>query len=333
MHAAPACIRNLSMTSLQIAKVLLRQASTIFTTGLGGSEGPARLLASCLSGNTRRASFMPLSGLMTGDHSEATAGGQNSVLVIFSQALSPNARMALDAGRDFAATILVCGSDVRVDDAIRSASGMNLHVIQHPPEGETGFLLRMTGPAVACAVALGLAALTMTDETPLQIREQLLICADAMEMRTHTRPPEVNFIDFPPAFLVYGLEGAERNHLIRWSMLECLDSYAPPVWDLFSFAHGAFQNIFHAPRTLILLRSMEDAVLDGLLERMRQMLRSTRHVFLDVPSEIPRPWCTLEHLATVQAFMVEHLRQNPRDLRAWPGKGLDDALYLLRQMP
>lgn len=332
-HASPACIRGLPMTSLEIARILLRQATMTLVTGLGASEGPARLLASCLSTYQRAARFMPLSGLVAGDHAEWTAGERGTVLVIFSQSLSPNARMALDAGRDFSATILVCGADVRVDDAIRSASGMNLHVIQHPPDQETGFLMRVTGPAVASAVALGLAALTTTDENSLETREQLMICADAMEMRIYTRPPDANFIESPPAFLVYGNDGIERNQLLRWSMLECFEKYVPPMWDLFSFAHGAFQNIFDSPRTLIMVRSLEDPSITGLLDRLREMLRKTRHTLIDVPSELPRPWCVLEHLAMVQAFMLEHLRRNPRDLRTWPGQGHDGPLYLLRQMP
>lgn len=332
--ATPGYLRNLPTTGLEVAEGILRHASTVFVTGVGASEGPARLLASCLFATSERpARFMPLSGLLVGDHAEWTAGGQSSVLVIFSQGLSPNARMALDAGRDFSATILICGSDVVIDESIRIATGMNLHVIHHPPDAETGFLLRVTGPAIASAIALGIAALAMTDTTTVEVREQWMTCADAMEMRIHIRPPDVDLLRHPPAFLVYGKGGIERNHLLRWTLLECLDNYDPPMWDLLNFAHGAFQNIFGTSRTMILLRSLQDRSVEGLIERLHHMLRQTQHTLIDIPSDLPRPWCILEHLATLQAFVLEHLRRNPRDLNAWPGRNCDGELYLLDKLP
>lgn len=332
--STPEHLRTLPTAPLEAAEGILRHAATVFVTGIGASEGPARLLASCLFAAPKRpARFIPLSGLLAGDHADSTAGGQSSVLVIFSQALSPNARMALDAGRDFSTTILICGSDIVVDESIRLASGMNLHVIQHPPQEETGFLLRVTGPAIASAVALGIAALALTDVTAVEVREQWMICADAMEMRIHTRPPEVDFLRQPPAFLVYGKGGVERNHLLRWTLLECLDHYDPPIWDLLSFAHGPFQNIFDASRTIVVPRSLQDPMMENLMERLRHMLQQTKHTIIDIPSDLPRPWCILEHLATVQSFVLEHLRQNPRDLRAWPGRGCDGDLYLLDKLP
>lgn len=332
--STPGHLRSMSAAPLEIAEGLLRHASSVFVTGIGASEGPARLLASCLfSASERPARFMPLSGLLVGDHAEWTSGGKAAVLVIFSQGLSPNARMALDAGRDFSATILICGTDVVIDDSIRTASGMNLHVITHPPEGETGFLLRVTGPAIASAIALGIAALAMTDNTTVEVREQWMTCADAMEMRIHTRPPDVNFLSKPPAFLLYGKGGIERGHLLRWTLLECLDHYDPPVWDLLSFAHGPFQNIFDTSRTILVARSLQDPPIEGLMERLHNMLRQTQHTLIDIPSDLPRPWCILEHLATLQSFVLEHLRRNPRDLHSWPGRGCDGELYLLNTIP
>jgi hypothetical protein len=331
--STPGHLRHLSTAPLELVQGILQTASSTFVTGIGASEGPARLLVSCLSSSAEKpAQFIPLSGLVAGDHAAWTAGGQAAVLVIFSQALSPNARMALEAGRDFSATILVCSSDVVIDASIRSASGMNLHVVTHPPEGETGFLLRVTGPAIASAIALGLAALVTTENTAVEVREQWLACADAMEMRIHTPHPDVDLVKQPPIFLVYGQGGIERNHLLRWTLLEILQQCDPPVWDMLNFAHGAFQNIFETSRTIIVPRSLQDSFLEELIRRLHDMLRQTRHTLLDIPSELPRPWSMLEHLATVQAFVLEHLRRNPRDLCAWPGRGCDGALYLLDRM-
>lgn len=331
--ASPDLVRGLDIETLQPAATVLQVAECIFITGIGASEGPARLLASCLVGPDKHVRFIPLSGLITGDHRPWLTSNGPSRLVIFSQALSPNAQMALDAGKDFTTTILVCGPDVIVDDAAREIPAERLMVIRHPPEKETGFLMRVTGPSVASAIALALADLVTKQSTHDALRARLLQCAEAMEKRLQTIAPDVNLVECPPAFLVYGIDGVPRNHLLRWTLLECLDKHDPSSWDLLSFAHGAFQNIFTMSRTLILPRSSLDRAIDPLVDRLREMLGQTRHTLVDLSSDLPRPWCVLEHLTAVQALMVEHLQKNPRDLCTWPGRGCDGALYRLDKLP
>jgi len=326
--ASPDIIRLLDIKSFQRAATLLENGTVVFTTGIGASEGPARLLASCLSRRHRPVQFVPLSGLVASDHREWIRDCGNSCLVVFSQALSPNAQMALEAGKEFETTVLVCGPDVRVESGSKS-----WEVIRHAPAGETGFLVRVTGPAVASAIALALAQLVTRRPSYEEVQSQLRRCADAMEKRLQAAPPEVDFIQQPPAFLVYGKDGIEQNHLLRWTLLECLYNYDPSSWDLLSFAHGAFQNIFDAARTLILPRSTADEAFEPFVARLRDMLGQTRHTLLDVPSELPRPWCVLEHIALVQALVLAHVRRYPRDLGNWPGRGCDGAIYGLSELP
>jgi len=323
----------LTFETLRPVATVLEFADCIFITGIGASEGPARLLASCLLGLRKHVRFIPLSGLITGDHRPWLTSSGPSRLIIFSQALSPNAQMALDIGKEFTTTILICGPDVHVDDVSQEVPARRLMVIRHPPEQETGFLMRVTGPAVASAMALALADRVTGQFTNDELRARLHHCADAMEKRLHHPPSDVDFVEHPPAFLVNGIDGVERNQLLRWTLLECLDKHDPSLWDLLSFAHGAFQNTFEASRTLILLRSSMDAAMEPLVDRLREMLGQTRHTLVDIPSELPRPWCVLEHFAAVQALMLEHLRKHPRDLRAWPGRGCDGALYRLDTLP
>lgn len=325
--ASPDILRGLEVKTFQHVATLLEKGAVVFTTGIGASEGPARLLASCLSSQHRSAQFIPLSGLLAGDHRAWMNDGKNSRLVVFSQALSPNAQMALDAGKEFATTVLVCGPDVRVE------STRSYEVIRHPPTGETGFLVRVTGPAVASAIALILAEMVTRHSSHDAVQSTLQQCADAMEKTLQAPALNVDFMQEPPAFLVCGKDGVEQNHLLRWTLLECMDKHDPSLWDLLSFAHGAFQNIFDTSRTLILPRSTVDVALEPLVTRLRDMLGQTRHTLLDVPSDLPRPWCVLEHIAMVQALVLGHLRRYPRDLGNWPGRGCDGALYTLDKLP
>jgi creatinine amidohydrolase len=331
--ASPDFVRSLAFESLQPVATVLQFADCIFITGVGASEGPARLLASCLLGQHRHVRFIPLSGLIAGDHRPWLPSSGSSRLVVFSQALSPNAQMALDAGKEFTTTILFCGPNVRVDETASVIPAKQLIVIRHPPESEMGFLVRVTGPAVASAMALALAELVTSQSTNDELRARLHQCANAMETQLHAGLADVDFVQHPPTFLVYGIDGVERNHLLRWTLLECLDKHDPSSWELLAFAHGAFQNIFDTSRTLLLPRALDDAALDPLVERLRVMLSQTRHTLIELRSELPRPWCLLEHLAAVQALMLGYLRQNPRDLNTWPGHGRDGALYTLDRLP
>src|SRR5262245_40577329 len=72
-------------------------------TGVGASEGPARYLSALLRHVHRRhAPFVPLSCFATGDRVSV-----NETLLVFSQGLSANARMALaTAGRHHHAVLI-----------------------------------------------------------------------------------------------------------------------------------------------------------------------------------------------------------------------------------
>lgn len=328
--ASPNLIRSFRVDSLFDAAKMLKMADAISVTGIGASEGPARLCASRLSEVGRVARFLPISAFIAGDHGALARNGKTSCLVVFSQALSPNVHLALQAAKDFTTTLLVCGPGACVDDVARTLGLKELVVVRHLPEQETGFLMRVTGPVVASAVALAVADFATAEPSVDQIRTRMRLCADAMDARLNTLLPDVELRDKPPTFLTYGADGVERMHLLRWTLLEYLDKHDPSSWDLLSFAHGAFQNIFHASRTLILPRSSLDVNLEPVVERLREMLGETRHTLVDVPSSLPRPWCVLEHIAYVQALVLADLRRYPRDLANWPGRGRDGALYGLR---
>lgn len=331
--ASPNLLRSFPVESLLDAARILRIADSICVTGIGASEGPARLCASSLAEHGRVASFLPLSAFMVGDHGTMARNGLSSCLVVFSQSLSPNVHMALQTANEFTTTLLVCGSDARVEDLAKPLDGKQRLIVRHAPAQETGFLMRVAGPAVASALALALAQFTTTEADVETMRNRLHRCADAMQWRLTAPLADVDLWEKPPALLVYGKDGVECSHLLRWTLLEYLDKHDPSAWDLLSFAHGAFQNIFHASRTLILPRSTIDVNLEPVVERLREMLGETQHTLVDVPSALPRPWCVLEHIAYVQALVLGDLRKHPRDLQNWPGRGRDGALYTLNELP
>ncbi len=324
-YASPELVRALSIRSLEPAAELLKNASLVFCTGIGASEGPARLLASLLPS----ARFVPLSAFLLGDHRALLSSG--AVLVLFSQKLSPNARMALDAATRFSRTVVVCGTDRSLEQRLETFP-TTTSVVRHEPDDESGFLLRVTGPAVASAVAMSLAALVTGGQTRADIEERLRQCAETMQRRLRTPLGHIDLVQKPPAFLVSGMDGAERAHVLRWTLLECPDLADPLQWDLLSFAHGPYQNVYAKPHTLFIPYATSDMAVCSLLDRLLDMLKQTPHTFFELPSELHRPWSVLEHLACIHRLVLDHVTKNPRDLRTWPGQGLDGPIYDLERL-
>ncbi len=135
-------------------------------TGIGTSEGPARLLTYLLSEHAGVAArFLPLSRF-AGATLGGALGDAAAVLVVFSQGLSPNAQLALAQGGRFAAVVVytsVPDDDARVV-ALRNR-GVTVAVLPPGPQSfggpplgvEDRLFLRVLGPAAAQLAAAQLA--------------------------------------------------------------------------------------------------------------------------------------------------------------------------------
>ncbi len=89
----------------------------VVTTGIGASEGPARLLAQLLVENGLAARF----------HAASRFGGDTphgDLLVVFSQGLSPNVLGALRCGERFRHVWLVTGLDAETSDSGATAKAV-----------------------------------------------------------------------------------------------------------------------------------------------------------------------------------------------------------------
>nr|MCU0684246.1 hypothetical protein [Polyangiaceae bacterium] len=125
-------------------------------TGIGASEGPARFLVHLLRTELGlRARFAPLSSFLP----ERDAPPADA-LVIFSQGLSPNARLALERASAYERALLVTGlePDAHAPPAspartLADYQARGLGIWCHPPPSEDGLLLRVQGPAAATLTA------------------------------------------------------------------------------------------------------------------------------------------------------------------------------------
>ena len=305
----PAGIRRAVATPPSLPPLDVRRWTV---TGVGGSEGPARVLAQRLERFGRAARFVPCSRFALPEDPAPNGG-----LIVFSQGLSPNARGALGERHGFDPRIIVTAVEPRPQgtDAERFlAEQITLGVMRvpHGPEREGELLVRVEGPAQAVVRALQLAAHLDEHATP--------------ELTEPAMPGPVEALLDQPVVLVGAGETSAYLHGQRWKLLEGLGVPDPPVYDVLQVAHGPLQQFYHHPISVLAVSQSREE--DALFDRLSQVLRPhhrLRRLRLERP--LPESWPQLE--LWFDDLMIATLQERPRDLIEWPGKDADAELYAL----
>ena len=302
---------------------LARAPRTLITTGIGASEGPARILAGLSAEAGLCARFCPVSAFSA---HQPTA----ELLVCFSQGLSPNAHLALAAEHAFTTRWLVTSVDPSsAPDKKRAALARlvarRIVPIVIPPADEPESLARFVGPSLAALTAMRLAALLSGDRA-LATR---LADAPAAYATLHSRAAATTVLEGALAFVHAG-PFAEASYAHRWKVLETLLNVDPPVWDALQFAHGPLQACHGKPLTLLLLEAANQG---ALFERLSRTLSPARHRVLRLAASLPAPLSFFQHAAALDALLLATLEQAPRDLFDWPGRHGDKPLYELGDEP
>lgn len=279
------------------------RATRWVTTGIGGSEGPARVMAGAL----RRArgvcaSFVPLSRFACdGDDLAGDA------LVVFSQGLSPNARIAL-AHKGFGQILVITGRD-HVDAAL---------ALRHPPRDEGELLARVQGPPAATLMGLRVVAALGGASPP----EGLVAAVRA----ALAAPPPALDLGRPVALLRCDDEH-ELAQGLRWKWLEATRRSDVAVYDALGFAHGPLQCCADRGAQVVLLPG--DGPREGALwARVRAVLRETACGVHTLTASLPGAWSFFEHDARWSATLRASLAAaGTVDLLRWPTQGRDGALY------
>ncbi len=301
----------------------------VITTGAGASEGPARVLAATLRAGGTPARFEPLSAFAS-ERERTRMVATNAELVLVSQSLSPNARLALRRASLFRAFTVVTSVSpdahappLSAPALLATAANAGARIVTHGPKEEPGLLVRVLGPVSATLAVLRLAGATPPGELVERYRQSYELG------KTRSEALGLSCGEHPGggaqtiAFLTAG-SGASFAHGHRWKLLEACAAADPPVWDVLQFAHGPFQQIYERPMLLLGLERLGD---EPLFERFYSLLVPERHRFLRVQATLPEPWSFFEHDAQLNALALTLLALRPRDLMSWPGQGADGPLY------
>jgi hypothetical protein len=288
------------------------QPGRVVTTGIGGSEGPARVLAHRLREAGRDATFQPLSELVLG-------ASHGSLLVVFSQGLSPNGCLAFQGASVFAERWLVTSvghGATRPERAERLAqlSERGVRPIVVPPGEERGMLARWVGPTVATLTALRLAGVLGAPSC----EDRLDAAPDRYRALSKDRAP----LPPAPALVLAGVH-ADEGHAHRWKILETrLED--PPVWDVLQAAHGPVQSLHGAPRPVVTLERPNAA---DLVARLARSLPEDGPPLTRLVASSDDALAVIDHAALIDAALLAALRAEPRDLLDWPGRGREASLY------
>ncbi len=297
-------------------------------TGIGGSEGPARLLAGVLNALGIAARFAPISAFL--ENSPPAADG----LVIVSQKLSPNARIALRRSRAYPACIVITSVDPAASPTLGAMARDGVAIVCHGPPDEDGLFLRVLGPTLACRAALDVAEVLSErggGSLPEWSGALSRLPSDATRAWSTglSAPPMASLTR--AAFITLG-DDAELVPVLRTKLLEGLGVDAPS-WDALGLVHGPLQSFFDDARLLFFLAPAAPSNAEPILARLRAVLDEHRHPLVVVPAELPSPLSLFEYASAFDKLVVSALKAHPRDLAAWPGQGHDGPLYDLEKAP
>jgi len=294
-------------------------------TGAGASEGPGRVFAALLRRHLHAcAAFVPLSAFAPGRAADVT--DPSAVLVVVSQGLAPNARLALARAPSFAACVVVTA--VPEHPSLEDVRAMGALVIAHPPGAESGLLLRVQGPAAATMMLLRLVdalALARGDAPPFEGHldavpdglpdEELALDERAIGLACEGR---VAIVSCDP--------GLELAHGLRWKWLEGPATCDPACWDALQVVHGPLQHVLERPRLLLALEPDHDPGASALLDRLASVV-GDGHPLLRLRARSAGVTGFFDFDARCNRLVCAVLARCPRDLVHWPGFGHDAALY------
>ena len=297
----------------------------IMATGLGSSQSAARLLVSEL--NRRKQPRAVFRG--TADCFQGATPLEKMGLVVFSQGLSPNARIALSQAERFAGVLLVTSVGVaperpELKAQLRQLEGMGAVIWRHPLENEYTILPRLIGPPCAAAVAIRLAA--WATETKLEVPKELErgdpVVDPSADTATAWAEEWLRGVDFN-----FTNRTADYAENLRAKAMEALLERPPDCRDVMEFAHGPFQLNEVAPRPQWIFsgNSSAEAILRERLEPLFARAAGAR----EIVAPFAAPWDLFYYEQLLNHLLVEAVRRKQIDLVDWPGKGADGAGYAI----
>jgi len=348
LDTLPDRVRSVLEAPLDCLGPPLAPPRAVVTTGLGSSEAHARLLAHLLADEGGlEARFVPTGRL----HGGAPAGRRRTTLVVVSQGLGANARLALEDASAWERVVVVTAVTPRDEGHDRArvrfaeqllAAGATCVCL--PVEADHGALVRIEGPMLGYAVVwrlaqtwLGVSAGPALALEGARVRDAMLAARARMEATLPEAGALRAFFGVPgDAALEAGcgelhlttsggydelasnlalelVEGFRLRHVVR-----C---------DAAAFAHGPFQALAGRDASILHLGRADDALDADARLRLERVLSRGRHSMRVLEATLPGAAALFEHQQMLGWLMVRWHEETGLDPTRWSGQGDDAPLY------
>jgi hypothetical protein len=292
-------------------------------SGIGASEGVARATAAWMRREAGvSAEFRPFSEWLTGEAAHSVDG-----VMVFSQGLCPNARLAIDRAPQQATRVLITAA-TESEETTR-ARQLGWLVCAHEPVDEGSLLVRLDGPLAAMATGHALVeSVAMVKGGPLSRAALDAGAAFASGMDVGMRAAEQcssSQLDCVCGAIAAG-RSLSTHEGLAWAWMEATLRAPIALWDALGFAHGPLQAIYE--REAVLLGFERDGDEErALFDRVESVLARERHTLVRLKVPQRGEAAVFAHAGAVWGLLLSLLSARPRDLRTWPAKGRDGALY------
>lgn len=322
---------------------LAARSRRIVVTGLGSSASCARVLVHALGEpDGPCARFAPASALLAPPPS-----ARDDVLVVFSQGLSPNARLVLATPEAWKRVVLVTatggGGGARADapdkrTVLARLARAGAIVVPMPGEDEYGTLVRVLGPVAGLARAFDLArALRGSGDTsPSDAGFDAAGVSAAMARAAHAAQSELGARGLPApdeslAFVASGSYTPLAENLPR-KILEGWLAPEPRLLDALEAGHGPLQQLRGVRACFVWLARTDAPGEDALCDAFARSLAPEQRM-LRFPARLPGELALFEHEAAANVLLLAGLRARAID----PGEACageaEPPLYTLSRPP
>jgi hypothetical protein len=294
-------------------------AGRLASTGLGCSEGPARLFAHVHGCPYLHASNLVLGNVSRGHHEFP------ETLIVFSHGLSPNAQLLLRA-TESQRRVLITGTQTMAKTEVTAEAQLVVAAVSGKPE--EGSLLRVRSPVLASLAAIHWTGATIPWES---LAEQYASpkgspAPSGQDLQARQLLAAVHKANSRVCILHGHPDGAAFQGLSQ-KLTEGLGVLASE-WDVLQFAHGPLQALY-AQRGLVLLLENHDSPL-GFAHRVASTLDPSRHTLFRLRSHLPSPFTFFAFDAFLNRVVALHQalesEQKTEPFSA-ASRGRDRALY------
>jgi len=304
------------------------------TTGIGSSEAHARYLAVLLNrSGVCSAEFLPTVSF----YGLTIQPRRDTHLFVFSQGLSPNARIALNRRDRFAGMTLVTSSTAegqrqagKEDRAslLDTLQREGVSIIRYPMENEFEILPRVVGPICGYLTSWRIAESLGAPMGSLQL-------APLLNPNPESTLPDTQSLNDCSRELLEGTDFYFTNSTSLYAqnlsakVLETVFRPPPRIRDVIDFAHGPFQANRVEPGHSWIFTADEPEEAD-LLDRLGPLFGKIENPTV-VVSPLPEPLAIFFYEHFLNRVVLQAAKAAGHDLVNWPGKGEDGEGYSLHQ--